>query len=242
MHAYTFKIMTSEQLECTILAKQNQELVTQKMVIRSSSNSNDPYLEKNLLIRRSTLSDAPNIMGLYKKVVSIHQDRLTQEIDEITLPYIQSILQQAHLRGLALVMFVDGKLVGFLKAYTSEFRRQAHILMNVTVMIEPTLSSQGFGTLLWRSYLQEVQEHMRHIQIMEILPHASNTEAIRIYEKKGFKLLATLPNKIRYENGTFGAQLVMYITNPNFCNQVLLQYHTYLQKLIKGSYSALSKL
>lgn len=139
-------------------------------------------------------------------------------------------------------MFMEGKLIGFLKAYTSEFRRQAHILMNATILTEPTLSGQRFGSLLCQSYIHEVQEHMRHIQIMEIVPHTSNIRAIKLYEQIGFVLIAALPNKIRYENGTFGAQLVMHKTNPNFCNSAHLQYHIYLQKLINEPQSSSSNI
>jgi hypothetical protein len=44
------------------------------------------------VIRRGTLEDASDILELYKKVASVYSDRLTQQVDELTLTYIQTTL------------------------------------------------------------------------------------------------------------------------------------------------------
>jgi GNAT superfamily N-acetyltransferase len=129
------------------------------------------------------LNDAPNILELYKKVASIYPDNLTQQVDEITLRYVESVLQHANLYGLILLMYKDGNLIGFLKAYTSEFRRKGHILTNATIMIDPTALGEGFSTQLLRTYLGEIQKSWRHIRVMELLPHDSNIRGIRLYER-----------------------------------------------------------
>jgi RimJ/RimL family protein N-acetyltransferase len=187
------------------------------------------------------LNDAPNILELYKKVASIYPDNLTQQVDEITLRYVESVLQHANLYGLILLMYKDGNLIGFLKAYTSEFRRKGHILTNATIMIDPTALGEGFSTQLLRTYLGEIQKSWRHIRVMELLPHDSNIRGIRLYERLGFILTATLANQIRYVDGTFGDQLVMTWINPNFCSQALLKYYQYLEKLIHEDYSISSR-
>ncbi|CAF1353719.1 unnamed protein product [Rotaria sordida] len=183
------------------------------------------------VIRKGTLEDASNIFELYKKVSSIYPDNLAQQIDEVNFSYIQAEIKNAQLHGLVLLMFNDGKLIGFVKAYTSEFRRKAHVLTNATMMMDPTAVGQGFGTQLLEAYLDELQKSLRHIRVMELLPYDLNVKGIRLYERMGFVLTATLPNKIRYLNGTFGDQLLMNWINPSFCDQVLLQYYQYLKTL-----------
>ena len=78
-------------------------------------------------IRRSTMEDAPTVLELYKKFATSYPDGLTQQNYELTLPFVQSILRQTCQHGLGLVVFDNNPLIEFLKAYTSEFRRQAHV-------------------------------------------------------------------------------------------------------------------
>ena len=221
--------MSSEESNFPDSISLNEELSSIKS---TQSSSKCPYNENILLIRRGTLEDASNICELYKKVASLYRDSLAQQIDEVTLTYVESIIENACLRGLALLMFKDGNLIGFLKAYTPEFRRKAHVLTNATMMMDPSAVAQGFGAQLLRAYLNEIQKSLRHIRVMELLPYDSNVIGIQLYERMGFVLTATLPKKIRYMDGTFGDQLLMNWTNPDFCEQALLQYYEYLQKLI----------
>lgn len=206
----------------------------EELAVHKSTESSSKYSENENIpfIRRDTLDDALDIFELYKKVSSIYPDSLAQQIDEITFSYVKSIIKDAHLRGLILLMFNNKNLIGFLKGYTSEFRRKAHILTNVTMMVDPNAVGQGLGAQLLKAYQDEIQKSFQHIRAMELLPYNSNIRGIRLYEKMGFVLTATLPGKIRYIDGTFGDQLLMNWINPNFSNQALLQYHEHLQKLI----------
>lgn len=199
------------------------------------------YTGDTLLIRHGTPEDASDILDLYKKVASFFPNRLTQQIDELTLTYIQTILRQACLRGLVLLMFEDRKLLGYMKGYTSEFRRQAHVLANMTMMIDPSVAGQGRAQKLIQAYRNEILNSMRHIRFVETVPHCASIQPIRLNEKVGFVRQAILPNKIRYTDGTFGNEVVMHCINPNFCEQSLLQYHEYLRSLIdETSHSSLN--
>jgi L-amino acid N-acyltransferase YncA len=106
-----------------------------------------------------------------------------QQVDELTLTYIQIILQQACLRSLALLMFENGKLLGYMKAYTSEFRRLTHVLTDGTVMMKPTAIGKGYVCKLYQAFYDEVQNSMRHIRLIEIVVHSSNIHSIRLNKK-----------------------------------------------------------
>jgi RimJ/RimL family protein N-acetyltransferase len=58
---------------------------------------------------------------------------------------------------------------------------------------------------------------MRHIRVVEIAPHCSSIQSIRLSEKVGFVRQASIPNKIRYTDGTFVNEIVLHWTNPHFC-------------------------
>jgi RimJ/RimL family protein N-acetyltransferase len=212
----------------------NPNSFDQELNLHKSTKSSSKHLGNDTIpfIRRGTVDDTWNIFELYKKVSSIYPDSLAQQVDEISFSYIKSIIEDAHLRGLILLMFNNENLIGILKGYTSEFRRKAHVLTNVTMMIDSNTVGQGLGTQLLKAYQDEIQKSFQHIRVMELLPYNSNIKGIGLYKKMGFVLTATLPGKIRYIDGTFGDQLLMNWTNPNFSNQALLEYYEHLQKLI----------
>ena len=219
---YRFKYIVMYRIFHTTLFE------THKCVRLLSSRS---YTDKTLVIRHGTSADASEVLALYKKVASAYPDRLTQQLDELTLSYIQDELEQARLRGLALLMFEDDQLLGLIKGYTSQYRRQAHVIANGTVMLDPTAVGQRLGCKLGEKYLNTIQMSMRHIHLMEAVPHCLSAQSIGLTERFGFKRCATIPKKIHYTDGSFGNQIVLQWTNPQFCQESLLRYHEYLHSL-----------
>ncbi|CAF3221363.1 unnamed protein product [Rotaria socialis] len=157
---------------------------------------------------------------------------MTQRIDELTLGSVNSALWQATLCGIVLVMFQNENLIGFFKTYTNEFCRQTHVHSNLTIMIDPTSVRQGFGTELWVACENALLKSFPHIIVTEILPHDSNMDAIKLYNRMGYVTEAKLPKKIWYTDGSFGDQVVLYKMNLNFCEQSLLKYQKYLRNLL----------
>ena len=70
---------------------------------------------------------------------------------------------------------------------------------------------------------------------MEAVTYDSNTGSVRSQEKADFTIQAGIPAKIWHADGTFGDDLVLRCTNPNFCYQALLAYHAYLKNLLNTS-------
>jgi hypothetical protein len=99
-------------------------------------------------------------------------------------------------------------------------------------MIEHTSIGQGHAYRLYQAYVDTIQKSMRHIHLAKIVPHCLSIHSIRLSEKMDFVRQASLPNKIRYMDGTFGNEIVLKWTNPNFCELSLLQYDEYLRSLI----------
>jgi ribosomal protein S18 acetylase RimI-like enzyme len=199
------------------------------------------FSENIPLIRRAKDDDASDILELYRRVVSASPNMLGPYTHELTLSYVQSIVQQANRRGLALVVCTHTEVIGFVKAYTSEFCRFAQILQNATMLIKPSAQGQRYGTELLQTYLATLEKSFRHIRLFEIYVHASNTKAIYLYEKLGFVLRSSLPDRLRNTNGTFANMAVMDWKNEKFCEQALKQYHSFLWTLMSETQSTTSK-
>ena len=193
------------------------------------------HTENTAFIRRTSREDASDVLELYKRVASTYPHSLTQQADEITLNYVQTILQQANLRGLALGIFDQGKLMGFIKGYTSEFRHRSHFLSDLTLMIEPSAISQGYAPKLCHAFMNEVQRSMHHIRFVDGPSYSSNTHSIYLQKKLGLVYQATLPMRIHYLDGTYGDEIFMRWVNVNFCQRALDRYNEYLKTLIDES-------
>ena len=115
------------------------------------------------IIRKATINDIWQIYNLYKTVAIVNLGSLTQQEDEITLEYVSDTVRKGMTRGLILVIENDGQIVGYFKAFTSEFRTLAHVLTNATMMIHPEWQGRDYGSKLINAYLQEISANMSHI-------------------------------------------------------------------------------
>ncbi|MBD2682866.1 MULTISPECIES: GNAT family N-acetyltransferase [Nostoc] len=181
------------------------------------------------IIRKATLDDIWQIYDLYKIVARVNVGNLTQEEDEITLEYISDVLHKGLERGLILVIEKDNKIVGYLKAFTSEFRSLAHVLTNATMIVHPEYQSAGYGGQLLDTYLEQIKSNMPHILRFELFPHQSNQKAIEFYERHGFVQESLAQKKIRHPKGTFEAEETLVWFNPNFSKDALKKYHSFLK-------------
>lgn len=184
-----------------------------------------------VMIRPAVKEDAPAILQMYKNVAQAHPTQITVRKDEVDLPMVKSFIEQATIRGLARVLCEDAKPVAFLKAYTSEYCRYAHILTNGTLIVDPTKVGKEYGSQLYKACVDEVIASFHHILIIETIANASNDGAARLYTRLGNTLQARLPNKTFQDNGKLDDHLVFHMTNPNFKRQYHLKYQEYLKSL-----------
>jgi L-amino acid N-acyltransferase YncA len=183
------------------------------------------------IIRKATLNDIWSLYKLYKIVAQVNRGNLTQEEDEITLEYVNEMLNKGLERGLVLVIEEEGKIIGYLKAFTSRFRCLAHVLTNATMMVHPEWQGRGAGSQLMDAYLGEIQANMLHILRFELLPHQSNPRAISFYERHGFVRESIACQRIRKPQGNFDSEVALVWFNPNFSEEGLKRYHAFLSRL-----------
>ncbi len=183
------------------------------------------------IIRKATLNDTWQIYDLYKIVARSNRGNLTQEEDEITLHNVSEVLKKGLTRGLVLVLEKDNQIIGYLKAFTSEFRCLAHVLTNATMMVHPEWQGRGYGSTLMNAYLSEIKSSMPHILRFELLPHQGNQRAIRFYSRHGFVQESLAQKRIRNPNLTFEPEVTMVWFNPNFSEEELNKYHAFISTI-----------
>ncbi len=149
-----------------------------------------------MIIRKATLDDANGIFDVYKKSAKVYPENLTQYEDELTLDYIKSEIKNALERGLILVAVNNNKIIGSLKAYTSKYRKLAHILANATFTSSPTFDGKKGFILLLKSFLKHIQLEYPHIYKLEGVPHESSKKLVEHYLKYGFNIECNIENEI----------------------------------------------
>lgn len=188
-------------------------------------------------ICKADYKDLDGIFELYKKVSSINTGNLTQFPNEVYKNYIKSeIFENALKLGLCIVVKDNNKVIGLMKAYTSEYKALAHIMGNTTIMIHPNYQSNGYGGKMVRTFLNILENEMRHIYMFEIIPHANNIRALDFYLKNGFKFESKTTNRIFTQNNTMVDEIKMIWQNPNFDYNKLLEYHKYCAEYLKKKY------
>jgi len=98
--------------------------------------------------------------------------------------------------GLSIVVENENKIIGFMKACTSEFRALAHVLTNTTIMIHPDYQSKGYGSQMVKKYCSLIENKLKYIYRFELLPHESNHKSISFYLKNGFKAEASSVKRV----------------------------------------------
>lgn len=191
-----------------------------------------PYVLKcdgvDVTVRKAKLSDARSIFDLYIRVAHESPDHLSLNEDEVTLGHVHNELHNCFHRGLAMVLEQGDRMIGYLKAYTSENCCLAHVLTQAIMMIDPGWQDQGLGGMLLEAYLQEIQLTMPHIYRFELLPHQSNQRAIEFYEHHGFIRESEAVARIRTAEGKFESEVTLVWFNSNFSEEQLKAYHAEL--------------
>lgn len=207
-------------------------------------------LSRGLIIRRTTLADAPKVFELHRTVTMADLNCLTICHDELTLSMVKDMILASLLRGATLVAEKDGELIGYIQAHSSIFRRYAHVQANMKLFAAVDHRQfVGCGLLLADS-LMRIMHTFPHVALVRIDSYQHSAQVVSLYYKLGFVLQAETVDGIFLESATpdtdrqsiFGGELHMILRNPDFRYVALLKYHEYLKKLTSMSRAELITL
>lgn len=156
------------------------------------------------LVLRNAEEDEAKMLLKYLKQVYAETPFLIQEPDEITFTiddekkYIKE--NNDSNSDLLLIGMLDGKHVGNCSLMGNHARRLKHrTSLGIVLYLEYT--GLGIGRIMIEEACKIAKEN--GIEQVELEVAANNRNAISLYEKLGFEKVGTLPNNMKYADGTY---------------------------------------
>lgn len=156
------------------------------------------------LVLRNAVEDEAEMLLKYLKQVYAETPFLIQEPDEITFTiddekkYIKE--NNDSNSDLLLIGMLDGKHVGNCSLMGNHARRLKHrTSLGIVLYLEYT--GLGIGRIMIEEVCKIAKEN--GIEQVELEVAANNRNAISLYEKLGFENVGTLPNNMKYSDGTY---------------------------------------
>jgi putative acetyltransferase len=154
--------------------------------------------------------DAPAILALYRNAAAQPSHGLEREVDEIDLPYIEGFLRSAGASGLCLgLRDGDGALRGEIHASRMGPAQFAHVLADLTIVVDPACQGKGAGAILFAAFIDAVRTGFPAIESVELGVRAGHVRAIALYERLGFVVEGRFARRVRLPDGTVEDDLAM---------------------------------
>ena len=157
-----------------------------------------------LLLRNANEEDAQMLIsGL--KLMCGESRFLAKEPEEITLTQEEEIefirMQNGAEGNLFLIGFWDGVYVGNCSFMGMSMQRNKH-RVSMGIALQQKYSGNGIGTKMVETLLSVAKE--KGIEQMELEVVTTNERAIGLYKKMGFEIFGTLPDNMKYKDGSYG--------------------------------------
>ena len=158
-----------------------------------------------LLLRNPKEEDAQMLIsGL--KLMCGETRFLAKEPEEITLTLEEETefirMQNESEDNLFLIGFWDGAYVGNCSFMGTGMLRNRH-RVSMGIALQQKYSGNGIGTKMVETLLSVAKE--KGIEQMELEVVTTNERAIGLYKKLGFEIFGTLPDNMKYKDGSYGA-------------------------------------
>ena len=162
-------------------------------------------------IRQAVPGDLDKIYALYKKV-STQKPGIARSDSEITRSYVHDFIQHAADTGIELVIENPGdnnQLIAEIHCYKFVPQVFSHVLSELTIVVDQDFHGRGLGKMIFTQLLELVIKTRPDILRVELVAQESNTKAIELYKKLGFKEEGRFEKRIRKEDGGFEADIPM---------------------------------
>ena len=111
-------------------------------------------------------------------------------------------------RGVVLIAEYQDRIVGLSSMYF--LRQKSGHIGDFGIMLDKNFRYQGLGYKLSQSLINMGKEKLDGLDLIQLGVFAENKPAIKLYEKLGFKVVARIPNKFKYENRYF-EEILMHL-------------------------------
>ena len=162
-----------------------------------------------LVIRATSLSDAPAILAVHRAAAALPESGLAREPDEMDLAGVEAALAKPFANGVALIAVLDDVAAGEIHASRLGPRQFAHNLTDLTVAVHPDAQGRGVGAALFEALFAEARRLTPAIERVELLCRAGNAGALRLYQRLGFAIEGRFPGRVRLRDGAMDDDLAM---------------------------------
>lgn len=122
--------------------------------------------------------------------------------------YLESVVDKIkNKKGVYLLAFVDGKLIGSTDINMMD-KVRSHVGI-FGIIIDKDYRGQGIGTFLMDSIIKEAKLKLKELKIITLDVYANNFIAQSLYKKLGFIEYGRLPKGAKYR-GKFDDLVLMY--------------------------------
>ena len=157
-----------------------------------------------MLIREATESDFAGIWPIFQAIVA-------QGDTYVFSPEATRNDAFAYWFGPGVSSYVaeeDGRIIGMYKLIPNQRDRGSHVA-NASFMVSPDARGNGIGAALGRDCLEEARRAgFKAMQFNFVV--STNTGAVELWKKLGFKIVGTLPGAFRHLTLGYVDAYVMY--------------------------------
>ena len=125
-----------------------------------------------------------------------------EEESSITESQLQSWIQRNTIYG----AFIDEQLVGSVGFFQQDCLKEAHRGTLFGMGVLPEYQRRGIGGSLMSSLLKDAKEKVLQISLSV---ESSNQEAVRFYQRHGFKIYSTEPRSLKMDDRFYDKYLML---------------------------------
>lgn len=159
-------------------------------------------------IRPLSLLDVDALVAMHRATAAA-PGGLARTPQEIDAAYVSGFVAKANAGGVALGGWSDGALAGEIHAARMGIAQFAHVLTDLTVAVHPEWQGKGVGTRLFQALFAAAAGLTPRVERIELMVREGNANAIRLYERLGFRIEGRFPGRVRLPDGGVEADIAM---------------------------------
>jgi ribosomal protein S18 acetylase RimI-like enzyme len=167
--------------------------------------------------RNAERKDIPALVRLYREVAD-KSGGIARRKEEVSEEFVSAFVEKSLNNGLIIVLENENnpeELIAEIHAYKPGIRLLEHVMLELTILVDPRFQGKGIGRTIFMIFLDEIANHRPDVGRVELMTAESNVKAQRLYQSLGFFIEGRFEMRIRTETG-YEADLAMSWQNPNF--------------------------
>ena len=161
-----------------------------------------------LSIRPLTLLDVDALVAMHRAAAAA-PGGLARTPGEIDAAYVSGFVAKASAGGVALGTWSGDELAGEIHAGRMGIAQFAHVLTDLTVAVHPSWQGRGVGSRLFAALFEAARGLTPRVERVELMAREGNADAIRLYERLGFRVEGRFEGRVRMPDGSTEADIAM---------------------------------